>query len=101
MDSDIDMDVSNITTINSIRTGVNTDTDTDRNTNEKGNENVIVSMNSNNSASYFKAEKEIQSKVHYAFQDFKKKTNRAQQKQQQLQVSASSTYVFEEQDGQK
>jgi len=69
--------------------------------NVKGNDNVNVSLKSNNSASYTKAEKEIQSKVHYAFRDFKKKMIRAQQKQQQLQVSTSSTYVFEQQNGQK
>ena len=62
-----------------------------KNKNKKSN----VSLNSNNSAEYFKAEKEIQSKVHYAFCDFKKKIIRAQQKQQQLQVGASSTSVFE------
>ena len=104
---DIDIDVSSISTINSIPTGVNTDIDTNRNTNKNRNGNVYVNMNvkenknvnlilnSNNSVSYTKAEKEIQSKVHYAFRDFKKKMIRTQQKQQQLQVSASSTSVFE------
>ena len=60
-----------------------------------------VSLNSNDSASYTKAEKEIQLKVHHAFQDFKIKMIRAQQKQQQLQVISCSTYVFEQQDRQK
>ena len=113
INSDIDMDVSNISRINSIPIGTNagTDTDTDTDTNEnpnvnvnvnmnvKGIENLNVNLNSNDSASYFKAEKEIQSKVHYAFRDFKKKMIRGQQKQQQLQVNTSSTYVFEQQDG--
>ena len=40
-------------------------------------------------------ELEIQSKVHYAFRDFKKKI----QIQQNLQSSKSSTYAFERQDG--
>merc|ERR1712238_90480 len=71
--------------------------------NVKGNENVNVnvSLKSNNNASYFKAEKEIQLKVHHAFRDFKKKMIQAQHKQQQLQVSTSSTHVFEQQYGQK
>merc|ERR1712238_316782 len=42
LNSDIDIDVSNISTTNSIPTGANTDTDTDsdRNTNENENENL-------------------------------------------------------------
>ena len=111
MDSDIDIDASNITTINSIPIGGNTDTDrtTNENKNEntkmkmnvKGNKIVNVSLNSNNGASYFKAEKEIQLKVHHAFRDFKIKMIRTQQKQQQLQVSTSSTHVFKQQNRQK
>ena len=113
LNSDIDMDVSSISTMNSILTGANTDTFSDKNTNKNTyenmnvnvkrneNENVNVSLNPNNSAEYSKAETEIQSKVHNAFLDFKKKIIRAQQKQQQLQVSTSSTYVFQQQNGQK
>mmetsp|Transcript_39887 Transcript_39887/g.44550 ORF Transcript_39887/g.44550 Transcript_39887/m.44550 type:complete len:614 (-) Transcript_39887:459-2300(-) len=104
LNSDIDMDVINISTMNSVPTGANIDTDSDRNTNENTNENVNVNVSLNsrtNSVEYFKAEKEIQSKVNFAFRHFKKRMIRAQQKQQQLQVSASSTYVFEQQDGQK
>ena len=107
MGSGIDIDIGNTTTINATPIVVNTNSN--RNTNDnvnvnvnvKKNENVNMSVNSNRSADYFKAEEEIQLKVHYAFRDFKKKMIRAQQKQQQLQVSTSSTYVFEQQDGQK
>jgi len=112
MDLDIDMNSGNTMTTNSIspsaKINTKTDTNSNKNTNEnmnmkvKGNENVNVSLNSRtNSVEYFKAEKEIQSKVNFAFRHFKKRMIRAQQKQQQLQVSASSTYVFEQQDGQK
>jgi len=43
-------------------------------------------------------DKEIQSKVHYAFRDFRKKMIRPQQ---ELITNTSSTYVFARQDGQK
>ena len=47
---------------------------------------------------YFEAQElEIQSKVNYAFRDFKKKLKT----QKALQVSKSSTYAFERQDGTK
>ena len=123
--SGIDIDIANTTTINAtpivantnssintndnvndnvnvnVNMNMNMNVKQNENVNVKQNENVNMSLNSNRSADYFKAEEEIQLKVHYAFRDFKKKMIRAQQKQQQLQVSTSSTYVFEQQDGQK
>lgn len=53
--------------------------------------------NSSFGMSFQAQELEIQSKVNYAFRDFKKKMRT----QQNLQVSRSSTYVFERQDGYK
>jgi len=51
-----------------------------------------------NSARCIEADKEIQTKVHYAFRDFKKKMMKPQQN---VQLNTSSTYAFERQDGQK
>lgn len=51
-----------------------------------------------NQSAFFEAQElEIQSKVNYAFRDFKKKLKT----QKALQVSKSSTYAFERQDGSK
>lgn len=51
-----------------------------------------------NQSAFFEAQElEIQSKVNYAFRDFKKKLKT----QKALQVSKSSTYAFERQDGGK
>jgi hypothetical protein len=46
----------------------------------------------------FHSENEIQSKVHYAFRNFRKKMLKTQQ---QPIATASSTHTFERQDGQK
>ena len=110
MDSNIDIDIRNMTTINYIPANSNankienTNSNTNMNTNANEVENMNVNTNVNmnvNSAIYFDAYKEIQSKVNSAFVDFKRRMIRAQQKQQQQQVNTSSTHAFERQDGQK
>jgi hypothetical protein len=57
---------------------------------------MMTQQDNNKCSNNFTTEElEIQSKVHYAFRDFKKKI----QIQQNLQSSKSSTYAFERQDG--
>jgi hypothetical protein len=76
--------------INSSAT-INSDSDYEMKDNNMNNTNC----NSSNNLNFTPEELEIQSKVHYAFRDFKKKI----QTQQNLQFSKSSTYAFERQDG--
>lgn len=60
--------------------------------------NYDSSTSTNTARNQEAADKEIRSKVHYAFRDFKKKMMKIQQN---VQVNNSSTYAFEHQDGQK
>jgi len=106
VDMDIDMGMNvNMNIDNNMTTSVDTcSTNGDSSSSINSvptNANVNSNVNANMNAKYFEANKEIQSKVHYAFRDFKKKIMRAQQKQQRIQVNTSSTYAFERQDGQK